>query len=104
VHSVGDARQIEINTAELLLPDPSPFEFEIVVTKLKSINRQVMIKFGRTYFKEVKQYSLITINSLILFGIWKNFLINGRSLLLYQFTRRLIKLAVRISVVSTLCQ
>jgi hypothetical protein len=28
VHRVSDVRQIEIHTAELLVPDPSPFEVE----------------------------------------------------------------------------
>jgi hypothetical protein len=37
-------------------------------------------------------------NSLILFGIRKNCLISGRSLLLYQFTKRVTKLAVIIIV------
>jgi hypothetical protein len=37
-------------------------------------------------------------NSLILFGIRKNCLISGRSLLLYQFTKRVIKLTVIIIV------
>jgi hypothetical protein len=46
----------------------------------------------------VKYYGLRSINSLILFGIRKNFLISGRSLLFYQFTRRAIKLTVVIIV------
>jgi hypothetical protein len=37
VHRVSDVRQIEIlYTAELLLPDPSPFEVEIAIAKLKN--------------------------------------------------------------------
>jgi hypothetical protein len=32
----GDVRQIEIHTAELLVPDPSPFEVEFAIAKLKS--------------------------------------------------------------------
>jgi hypothetical protein len=35
VHSVSDVRQIEIHTAEPLVPDPSPFEAEIAVAELK---------------------------------------------------------------------
>jgi hypothetical protein len=35
VHRVSDVRQIEIHIAEPLGPDPSPFEFEIVVENLK---------------------------------------------------------------------
>jgi hypothetical protein len=44
VRRVSDVRQVEIHTAELLVPDPSPFEAEIA---RKSINRQVMIKFSQ---------------------------------------------------------
>jgi hypothetical protein len=35
VHRASDVRQIEIHTAELLVPDPSPFEVEIAIEKLK---------------------------------------------------------------------
>jgi hypothetical protein len=47
VHRTTDVRQIEIHTAEPLVPEPSPFEVEIAIAKLKctSINRQVVIKF-----------------------------------------------------------
>jgi hypothetical protein len=31
VHKVSDVRQIEIHTAELLVPDPSPFEVEVAI-------------------------------------------------------------------------
>jgi hypothetical protein len=34
VHRVSDVRQIEIYTADLLVPDSSPFEVDIVITKL----------------------------------------------------------------------
>ena len=35
VHEVNDFRQIEINTAEPLLPEPSASEFELAIEKLK---------------------------------------------------------------------
>jgi hypothetical protein len=35
VHGVSDVRQIEIHTAQPLVPDPSPFEFEIAISTLK---------------------------------------------------------------------
>jgi hypothetical protein len=35
VHRASDVRQIEIHAAELLVPDPSPFEVEIAIAKLK---------------------------------------------------------------------
>jgi hypothetical protein len=36
VHRVSYVRQIEIQTAEALVPDYSPFEVEIAIAKLKS--------------------------------------------------------------------
>jgi hypothetical protein len=35
VHRVSDVRQIEIHTAQPLVPDPSPFEVEIAIENLK---------------------------------------------------------------------
>jgi hypothetical protein len=36
IHRVSDVRQIEIHKAEPLGPDPSPFEVEIAIAKLKT--------------------------------------------------------------------
>jgi len=36
VHGAKDVRQEEIHTAEPLVPEPSAFEFELVIEKLKS--------------------------------------------------------------------
>jgi hypothetical protein len=35
VHNVNDVRQIEVHTAEPLVPDPSNLEVEIAIAKLK---------------------------------------------------------------------
>jgi hypothetical protein len=35
VHNISDVRQIEIHTAEPLVPGPSHLEFEISIAKLK---------------------------------------------------------------------
>jgi hypothetical protein len=35
VHGVKDVRQTEIHTAETLVPEPSSFEVEIAIEKLK---------------------------------------------------------------------
>jgi hypothetical protein len=35
IHRVSDIWQIEVHIAELLVPDPSPFEVEIAIAKLK---------------------------------------------------------------------
>jgi hypothetical protein len=99
VHRVSDIRQIEIHTAELLVPDPSPFEVEIAIEMLEeyklSDSGQILAELiqagGETY-------SLRFVNSSILFTVRKNCLISGRSLLLYHFTRRAIKLTVVIIV------
>jgi hypothetical protein len=76
VHSVSDVRQIEIHAATPFVSDHIHFEVEIAIAKLKK-----------------KKYKLPgsdqrSTKSLILFGIRKNCLTNGRSLLLYQFTKR----------------
>jgi hypothetical protein len=36
VHRVSDVRQMEIHTAEILVPGPTPFEFEIAIAKLRN--------------------------------------------------------------------
>jgi hypothetical protein len=99
VHRVSDVRQIEIDTAEPLVPDPSFFEVEIAIAKMKRYKSPGSNQISKNLFKqEVKNCGLRSVNSLILFGIMKNFLISGRSLLAYQFTRRAIKLTVVIIV------
>jgi hypothetical protein len=35
LHRVSDVRQMELHTAEPLVPDPIPFEVEIAIAKLK---------------------------------------------------------------------
>ena len=44
VHGVHDVRQIETHTAEPLVPEPSAFEVEFAIEKLKSHNHQVLIR------------------------------------------------------------
>ncbi|PNF33673.1 hypothetical protein B7P43_G12347 [Cryptotermes secundus] len=41
VHRVSDVRQTEIHTAEPLMPDPSPFEVETAIAKLKQYKSPV---------------------------------------------------------------
>jgi hypothetical protein len=45
VHNVSDVGQIEVHTAEPLVPGPSRLGIEIAIAKLKKNNRQVVIKF-----------------------------------------------------------
>jgi hypothetical protein len=97
VHNVSDVRQIEVHTAEPLVPGPSHLEVKIAIAKLKKykspgsdqIPAQLIQAGGAT---------LLSTHSLILFGIRKNCLINGRTLILYQFTKRVIKLIIIIIV------
>jgi hypothetical protein len=73
VHRVSDVRKIEIHTAELLVPDPSPFEVEIAIAKLKryklpgsdQIQAELIQAGGETLWSETHKL----INS---FGIRKN--------------------------------
>jgi hypothetical protein len=84
VHNVSDVRQIEICTAEPLVPGPSSFEFEIAITKLK--------KYKSPGSDQIPAELIQAGDDVIhLFGIRKNCLISGRSLL-FQFTKRVIKL------------
>jgi hypothetical protein len=82
VHNVSEVRQIEIRTAEPLVPYPSPSEVEIAIARLKKYKSpgsdQILTEL-------IQAGGLRFINSLILFKIRKNHLISGRSALLYQY-------------------
>jgi hypothetical protein len=99
VHRARDVKQIEDHTTELLVPDPSPFEVEIAIAKFKryklpgndQIPAEMIQAGGETLQSEIHKL-------IILFGIRKNCLISGKSLLLYQFKRRVIKPTLVISM------
>jgi hypothetical protein len=86
--SLSDVRQIEIHTAEPLVCEPSPFDVEIAVAKLKRYKSPNSVQIlgeliqagGETLQSEIHKL----INSV--FGIRKNCLISRKSLLLYQVT------------------
>jgi hypothetical protein len=46
VHGINDVRQREIHAAEPLVFDPSSFEAEITIEKLKGINHHELIQAG----------------------------------------------------------
>jgi hypothetical protein len=99
VHEFSGVRQIEIYTAEPLLPDRSPFEVEFDIAKLRRDKLPGRDQIPQNLFKQkVKYFGLRSISLLIIFGIRYNCLISGRSLLLYQFSIRVIKLTVVIIV------
>jgi hypothetical protein len=68
VHRVSDVRQIEVHTAEPLVPDPSTLEPEIAISKLRKYKSPAEV-----IEPEVKYYGLRSIISLIIFGIRKNY-------------------------------
>jgi hypothetical protein len=79
VHRVSDVRQIEIHTAEPLVPDPGPFEVEMTTLMLKrykspgsdQILAELIQAEGKTLWSEIHK---------LIISIW-NCLISGRSLL-----------------------
>jgi hypothetical protein len=93
VHWVSDFRQTEIYTAEPLVPEPSPSEVKIAIMKLNRHkspgNYQILAELiqvcGKTFYSEI-------IKKLILYAMMKKCLRNRHSLLLYLFTKRVIKL------------
>ena len=105
VDGVNDVRQTEIHTAEPLVPEPSAFETELAIDKLKShkspgtnqIPAELMKAGGRTIGHEF-------INLLFLFGIRRNCLSSGRSQSLYLSIRRTIKQIVVIIGACHCCQ
>jgi hypothetical protein len=77
---VNDVRQTEIHTAELLLLEPSAFEFELVIEKLKSHKSQGIDQIPAEWIKaRVEQFVERYINSLFLLGTRRNCLRSGRS-------------------------
>jgi hypothetical protein len=45
IHGIHDVRQMDVHTAEPLIPEPSLVEVHIVIGKLKSYKSRVLIRF-----------------------------------------------------------
>jgi len=79
VHGAKDVRQEEIHTAEPLVPEPSAFEFELAIEKLKSHKSpgidQIPVELTKA---GLGQFVVRSIDLLFLFGIKRNCLKNGR--------------------------
>jgi hypothetical protein len=63
VHSVSDVRLIEVHTAELLVPGPSPLEVEINIAKLKKYKSPSSDQIPTELFQAGDKTLLRSINS-----------------------------------------
>jgi hypothetical protein len=99
VHNISDVRQIEVHTAEPLVPGPSRLEVEIAIAKLKNYNSPGSDQIPAELIQAGGEVLLSAIHKLIN-SVWnkEECLSKGRSLVLYQFTKRVIKLTVVIIV------
>jgi len=80
VHGVKDIRQVEIHTAEPLVPEPSPAEVELAIDKLKSHKSPGINQIPAELIKEGEEQSAWRfINLLLLFGRRRNCLKSGRN-------------------------
>ena len=82
VRGVNDVRHPEIYTAEPLVREPSAFEIELAIEKLKSHKSPGIDQIPAELRQGVEQFTMRSIN-LLLFGIRRNCLRSGRSLSLY---------------------
>jgi hypothetical protein len=97
--NVSDVRQIEIHTAEALVPAPNHLEVEISIAKLKKYKSPGSDQIPSELYQAGGEILVFVIHIfLISISKRKNCLISGRSLLFYQFTRWVIKLTVIIIV------
>jgi hypothetical protein len=101
VHGVHDVRQMDIHTAELLIPEPSLVEVEIATGKLKSYKSTGTDQIPAELIKAgVKHYILRYTDLFVLYEIRRNCHSSGRNLLLYQFPKgglRLIEIIIEVS-------
>jgi hypothetical protein len=95
VQRVNDVRQIEVHTADPLVPDPSIFEVEIATAKLKKYkfpgSDQIPAELIQAGVETLQSEIYKRINS-----IWskEQCMISGRSLLCYKFTKMAINQTV----------
>jgi len=83
VLGVNDVRQTKIHTAEPQVPEPSAFEVELAIEKLKSHESACIDQIPAELIKVGEQFVMRSINLFILFGIRRNRPRNGRSGSLY---------------------
>ena len=80
VHGINGVGQTEIHTAGPLVPEPSAFEFELDIEKLRSHKSPGIDQIPAELIKAgVEQFAVRSIHLLFLFGIRRNYLRSGRS-------------------------
>ena len=95
VNGVYNVRQTEIYTAEPLVLEPSVFEVELAIEKLKCHKSPGIHQIPEELIKAgCKIIAIRPVNLLFLFGIKRNCLRSGRSRSLYLSIRRGIKQTV----------
>ena len=105
VHGVHDVRETETHTAEPLVPEPSAFDVELAIEKLRSHKSPGIDQIPAELIKAVlEQFDMRPINLLFLFGTRRYCLSSGRSRSLYLSIRRAIKRIVVIIGAYHFCQ
>jgi hypothetical protein len=101
VHNVSEVRQIEVHMAEPLVHRPSYLEVEIAIAELEKYKSPGSDEIPAELIQAEGEILLSAIQKLIN-SVWnkEELPISGRSLLLYQFTKRVTKLTVIISLLS----
>ena len=79
MHGVKDVGQAETHTAEPLVPEPSDFEVELAIGKLKSHKSPGIDEIPAELKQGVEQFAGRFISLSLLFGRGKNYLKSGRS-------------------------
>jgi hypothetical protein len=99
VHKISDIRQIETHTAKPLVPDPSPVEVEIVIAMFRGYKSPGSYQIPAESIQAAGEILRSEIDKLINSTWNKEELPDQcKNLLLYQFTRRAVKLNVVIIV------
>jgi hypothetical protein len=97
VYGVHDVRQMDIHTAEPLVPESSLVEVEIAIGKLKTYKSPGSDQISAELFKAGGEILCSQIHEFfVLYGIRRNCHSSGRNLLLYLFIKRVIRLTVMI--------
>jgi hypothetical protein len=96
VHGVHDIRQMDIHTAEQLVPEPSLVEMKIAIGILKSYKSPGTENIPAELIKAGVKHYIVIYTLIFVFGIRRNCHSSGRNLLSHQFIKMEIRLIVTI--------